>query len=223
MNQNVYAVAISASRVENGVKEFYVGVRRKDENFFSNEIDWNWYPESSIINFNKLIPKTNDNLTCSNNQTNQSSSYAGTMSRRSSSKNSRKKKDKSKQTNTKNDEEPNLRHVQIMRDNLLFCINVENPKLESCSKIIHSKFFPNDSNTMNKKITKILGYTKNQITGQIIWKVKLEENNRTIDISHADLIHKNRDLFVEYCRNNFVDNERSNYNINDSNSFPIVQ
>lgn len=201
MKRNIHAVAVSSLREKNGIKERYAGVKKDEEGFFSNKIEWDWYPENSIENTSKLLQKTNEYLSNSNEQILSFSPNKGPMARRQ-----KKKKSKTAQSTTKNDETPNLRHIQMMEGDLLYSINTENPHLDPNSKI-HLKLSPNNDNNINKKITKILSCNLNHDTGQMTWKVKIEENNRTIEISHAELVIKNRDLFLEYCKANLVQNE----------------
>lgn len=200
MNKNIHAVAISASREKNGIKELYAGVKKDEEGFFGSRIDWDWYPEHSIVNINKLSQKMSEYFSSSNEQAPSSSLYKG-IGRRP--KNTRKK-GKASQNASKSDEAPNLKHIQMMEGDLLYSINTENPKLDPYTKI-HLRSNYNDN---NKKIIKILSCSENQTTGEITWKVKIEENNRTIEISHAELLVNSRDLFMEYCKSNFLGNAK---------------
>ena len=199
----IHAVAISASCIKNGKKQIYAAVKKDENGFFGNKIEWDWYPEESIVNINKLSSRTNENPSNPDDQITPSISNTVPVARRPV-RNSRKKS-KSKESSTKNDEAPNLKHVQMMENDLLYSISTENPHLEAFSKAI-SKTYVNDNN-INKKITKILSFTANRITGQVTWKVKIEDNNRTIEIPHAELISKNRDLFMEYYKSKFIDGE----------------
>ena len=199
MNKNVHAVAISASREKNGIKELYAGVKKDEEGFFGSLIFWYWYHEHSIVNISKLSQKMNEYFSGSNEQTPSSSLYKGIGRRPKST----RKKSKSSQNASKNDEAPNLKHIQMMEGDLLYSINTENPKLDPYTKI-HLRSNYNDN---NKKIIKILSCSENP-TGEITWKVKIEENNRTIEISHAELLINSRDLFMEYCQSNFFGNAK---------------
>ncbi|OHT13275.1 hypothetical protein TRFO_16591 [Tritrichomonas foetus] len=187
MNEKIRVYAIAASRTENGIKEWYAGVKGSHDGLFNDSLQWDWYPEEMISNFNKLAQKIDNNININAQQT--TSTTTSTKKTKKPAKNKRK--------DNSNSSGENIKHVQIMKGNLLFVVNTEQPKIESVSKL---KRYHNDQ---NKKITRIVGC--NNQDGVITWKVKFNDSDQVQKIPHSELILRNKDLFIEYCKEKLVE------------------
>lgn len=165
----VSAVAISSFREINEIREWYIAIQVGDDDFNGIHIEWNWYPETQIANLNEFI---------------------GNQSRRHNSLHSLSNSSKSK---------PDLQNIQIMKSDLLFSVNTNNPHLETVNTNSQTKIPKNE-----RKILEIISYSKDPKTQQIIWKVKMQDCEQPIKISHSELCQRNKGLFVEYYRSHFL-------------------